>query len=98
MTIIERAGKSVNSVADETVSAVSEIGVAVAEGVIVTAKGISGGIQSRDIGPITVIGAVAFGVIGIIEWPVLVAAGGAAVIVSKLRKRRNGAPDAVDAG
>jgi len=87
MTLIERATKSANSLADETVSTVSQIGTAVADGVVVTAKDIRAGIQEGHIRPRTVIAAAAIGLVAVVEWPVLVAAGGVAVIVSKLRSR-----------
>jgi len=87
MTLIERATKSANSLADETVSTVSQIGTAVADGVVLTAKDIRAGIQEGHIRPRTVIAAAAIGLVAVVEWPVLIAAGGVAVIVSKLRNR-----------
>jgi hypothetical protein len=92
MTLIERATKSANSLADETVSTVSQIGTAVADGVVVTAKDIRAGIQEGHIRPRTVIAAAAIGLVAVVEWPVLVAAGGAAVIASKLRRRSTETP------
>jgi hypothetical protein len=93
MTLIERATKSANSLADETVSTVSQIGTAVADGVVVTAKDIRAGIQEGHIRPRTVIAAAAIGLVAVVEWPVLVAAGGAAVIVGKLRSRSTETPE-----
>ena len=61
MTLIERATKSANSVADQTVSTVSQIGTAVV--------------------------AAAVGLIAVVEWPILLAAGGAVVLAGKLKKR-----------
>jgi hypothetical protein len=87
MTLIERATKSANSLADETVSTVSQIGTAIADGVVLTAKDIRAGIQEGHIRPRTVIAAAAIGLVAVVEWPVLVAAGGVAVIASKLRSR-----------
>ena len=92
MTLIERATKSANSLADETVSTVSQIGTAVADGVVVTAKDIRAGIQEGNIRPRTVIAAAAIGLVAVVEWPVLVAAGGVAVIVGKLRSRSTETP------
>jgi hypothetical protein len=92
MTLIERATKSANSLADETVSTVSQIGTAVADGVVVTAKDIRAGIQEGHIRPRTVIAAAAIGLVAVVEWPVLVAAGGVAVIASKLRSRSTETP------
>ncbi|MGB8386371.1 hypothetical protein [Mycobacterium sp.] len=93
MTLIERATKSANSVADETVSTVSKIGTAVAEGVVVTAKDIRAGIHERRIRPRTVVAAAAVGLVAVAEWPVLLAAGGVAVIVSKLKNRPTETPE-----
>jgi hypothetical protein len=92
MTLIERATKSANSLADETVSTVSQIGTAVADGVVLTAKDIRAGIQEGHIRPRTVIAAAAIGLVAVVEWPVLVAAGGVAVIASKLRSRSTETP------
>ena len=92
MTLIERATKSANSLADETVSTVSQIGTAVADGVVVTAKDIRAGIQEGHIRPRTVIAAAAIGLVAVVEWPVLVAAGGVPVIVGKLRSRSTETP------
>ena len=92
MTLIERATKSANSLADETVSTVSQIGTAVADGVVLTAKDIRAGIQQGNIRPRTVIAAAAIGLVAVVEWPVLVAAGGVAVIASKLRSRSTETP------
>jgi hypothetical protein len=92
VTLIERATKSANSLADETVSTVSQIGTAVADGVVVTAKDIRAGIQEGHIRPRTVIAAAAIGLVAVVEWPVLVAAGGVAVIVGKLRSRSTETP------
>jgi hypothetical protein len=92
MTLIERATKSANSLADETVSTVSQIGTAVADGVVVTARDIRAGIQEGHIRPRTMIAAATIGLVAVVEWPVLVAAGGAAVIVGKLRSRSTETP------
>ena len=87
MTLIERATKSANSLADETVSTVSKIGTAVADGVVVTAKDIRAGIQEGNIRPRTMIAAATIGLVAVVEWPVLIAAGAGAVLVGKLRSR-----------
>lgn len=87
MTLIERATKSANTVAAQTVSTASRIGAAVADGVIVTAQDLRTGLQDGHIRPRTVLAAAAVGLIAVVEWPVLVAAAGAAVIYSKLGNR-----------
>jgi hypothetical protein len=87
VTLIERATKSANSLAEETVSTVSEIGTAIAEGVVVTANDIRADIRERRIRPRTVVAATAIGLVGVAELPVLIAAGGVAVVVSKFKNR-----------
>lgn len=92
MTLIERATKSANSVANQTVSTVSDIGTAVAEGVVVTTKDIRAGLQEGRIRPATVVIAGAIGLVTLVEWPAIVAAGGIYLIVSKLRNRQTETP------
>jgi hypothetical protein len=92
VTLIERATKSANSLAEETVSTVSQIGTAVADGVVVTAKDIRAGLQDGHIRPGTVIAAAAIGLVAVVEWPILIAAGGVAVVASKLRNRSTETP------
>jgi hypothetical protein len=87
MTIIERATKSANLLADQAVSTVSQAGTAIAEGVVVTAKDLRTGIREGNIRPRTVFAAAAIGLIAVVEWPVLVAAGGVALVVTKLKKQ-----------
>jgi hypothetical protein len=97
VTLIERATKSANSVANQTVSTVSELGSAVAEGVVVTTKDIRAGLQEGRIRPATVVAAGAIGLITLVEWPVIVAAGGAYLIARKLRNRPTEASEEADA-
>lgn len=93
MTLIERATKSANSVANQTVSTVNDIGTAVAEGVVVATKDIRAGMQEGRIRPATVVVAGAIGLITLVEWPLIVAAGGAYVVARKLRNRPSEAPE-----
>jgi hypothetical protein len=93
VTLIERATKSANSVANQTVSTVSDIGTAVAEGVVVATKDIRTGMQEGRIRPATVVVAGAIGLITLVEWPLIVAAGGAYVVVRKLRNRPTEEPE-----
>jgi hypothetical protein len=86
MTIIERATKSANSIADQAVSTVSQVGTAIAEGVVVTAKDLRSGLKDGNIRPRTAVAAAAIGLIAVVEWPVLVVVGGGAFVVSKFRK------------
>jgi hypothetical protein len=87
MTLVERATKSANSVAEQTVSTVSQLGTAIAEGVVVTAEDIRAGMKDGHIRPRTVLAAAAIGLVAVVEWPVLIVAGGAAVIAGKLKNR-----------
>lgn len=87
MTLIKRATKSANVVATETVSTVSKIGTALAEGLVVTANDIRAGMKDGRIRARTVVAASAIGLIAVAEWPVVVAAGGVAVIAGKLKKQ-----------
>lgn len=93
MTLIERATKSANAVATETVSTVSKVGTALAEGVVVTANDIRTGMRDGHVRPRTVVAASAIGLIAIVEWPVIVAAGGVALIANKMRKRPAETPE-----
>jgi hypothetical protein len=97
VTIIERATKSANSVANQTVSTVSDLGTAVAEGVVVTTKDIREGLQEGRIRPATVVAAGAIGLVALVEWPLLLAAGGAYVVFRKLRNRPTETPEEADA-
>ena len=63
MTLIERATKSANAVATETVSTVSKVGTALAEGVVVTANDIRTGMRDGHVRPRTVVAASAIGLI-----------------------------------
>jgi len=87
MTLVDRATKSASSVAGETVSTVSQLGTALAEGVVVTTRDIRTGLNEGRIRPRTVFAAAAIGLVAVVEWPVLVAAGGVALVASKLKSR-----------
>jgi hypothetical protein len=87
LTIIERATKSANVVATETVSTVSKVGTSIAEGVVVTVRDVRTGIKDGRIRGRTIVVASAIGLFAVVEWPILVAAGGAAVVYSKLKKK-----------
>ncbi|MHA7651695.1 hypothetical protein ACX9NE_22270 [Mycobacterium sp. ML4] len=93
MTLLERATKSVNSVADETVATVSQLGRAIADGVVITANDIRDGIRERRIRPRPVVAAAAIGLVAAAEWPVVLAVGGASVLVNKLKSQSAEAGD-----
>jgi hypothetical protein len=86
MTLVERATKSANSVADQTVSTVSQVGTALAEGLVTTGKDLRSGLRTGHIRPRTVVVAAAIGLVAVVEWPILVAVGGIALVGSKLKK------------
>lgn len=85
VTSVDRAVNAISSVGEETVSTVSKIGTALAEGVVVTVQDVRTGIRERRIRPRTVVVAAVIGLVGAAELPLLLAAGGAAVIISKVR-------------
>ncbi len=87
MNLIERTTESANSFARDTVSTVSEVSAALAEGVVATAEGIKEGVQTGRVAPGTMFTAATLGLVAIAEWPVLVAAGGIALVASKLKNR-----------
>jgi len=97
-TALDRAITSVSAVADETVSTVSTIGTALAEGVVVTMRDIRTGIRQRRIRPGTVVVAAVIGLVGAAELPLVLAAGGAAVIISKFRRQTAGPDHESNAG
>lgn len=103
MTLIDRATKSANSVADQTISTVSQVGTAIAEGLVTTGKDLRSGLRTGHIRPRTVVVAAAIGLIAVVEWPILVAVGGIALVGSKLKKQSadeaeaNGSPEDTDA-
>jgi hypothetical protein len=96
VTLIERATKSANLVADQTVSTVSQIGTAVAEGVVVTTRDLRTGMREGTIRPRTAVVAAALGLIAVVEWPILLAAGGVAVVAGKLTKRSADGTDSTE--
>jgi hypothetical protein len=96
MTLVERATKSANSVAQQTVSTVSQVGTAVADGVVVTAQDLRTGLQDGNIRPRTIFAAAAIGLIAVVEWPVLLAAAGTAVVYNKIKERSTESEDSED--
>ncbi|SOJ56360.1 hypothetical protein MSIMFB_03837 [Mycobacterium simulans] len=92
MSLVDRATKSASSVAGETVSTVSQLATALAEGVVVTTRDIRTGVREGRIRPRTVFTTAAIGLVAVAEWPVLVAGGGVALVASKLKSRSSEAP------
>lgn len=87
MATSQRVVNAARALAEETVDSVSEMSAAVAEGIVATSRGIGG---KRAIAPAAGIAGVALGILGVLEWPIVVAAGGASVIVGRLALRRSG--------
>jgi hypothetical protein len=84
VTFLERAANSANSLASDTVTTVSSVGTALAEAVVSTTTDLRTGIRTGRVRPATVAAAAAIGAITVVEFPILVAIGGAALIVNKL--------------
>lgn len=87
MTFFQRAVDSANSLAADTVSTVSAVGTAVAEAAVSTTNDIRTGIRSGRVRPATVVAAAAVGAVCTVEFPVLLAAGGVALVISKLKQQ-----------
>ncbi|BAX93701.1 hypothetical protein [Mycobacterium shigaense] len=96
MTLIERTTKSANSLADQAVSTVSQVGTAIAEGIVVTAEDLRAGLKDGKIRPRTVLAAAAIGLVAVVEWPVLLVVGGGAFVASKFRKPTTDGADSAE--
>ena len=83
----QRVVSAARALAGETVDTVGEMSAAAAEGIVATGRAISG---KRAIAPVAGIAGVALGILGVLEWPIVVAAGGASVIVGRLALRHSG--------
>lgn len=100
---IRSVGRTVNNAAVVTTSAAAAVGGATANGVIggVTgaAEAVQRGLKSRSYStPAAALGLGALGVIGLVEWPVLAAVGGGALLLRRLNQPSNGgATKSIDA-
>lgn len=99
--VIRSVGRSVNNAAATTTSAAAAVGGAAANGVIggVTgaAEGVQRGLKRRSYStPAAALALSSLGVIGLVEWPLLVAVGGGALLLRRLNQPSNGAATSID--
>jgi hypothetical protein len=89
---LRSVGKTVNRAADATTAAAGAVGGAAVNGIVggVTgaAEGIKRGISSGSHStPAAALALGAIGVAGLVEWPVLLAVGGGALLLHRMRSR-----------
>src|ERR1700728_1795053 len=89
---VRNTGKTVNRAADATTAAAGAVGGAAVNGIVgaVTgaAEGIKRGINSGSHStPAAALAIGALGVAGLVEWPVLLAVGGGALLLSKMQRK-----------
>lgn len=92
---VRNAGETVNRAADATTAAAGAVGGAAINGIVggVTgaAEGIKRGINSGSHStPAAALAIGALGVAGLIEWPVLLAVGGGALVLHRLNRNGKG--------
>ncbi|MGZ5365955.1 MAG: hypothetical protein ACXWD5_17930 [Mycobacterium sp.] len=97
MDIVRSAKRVVTGTADATAAAAGAVGGAAVNGVIGGVQGTVGGMKSglasgRHSAPAAVLTFAAVGVAGLVDWPVLVAIGGTALLVGQLTKHSGGQP------
>ncbi|OBF92953.1 hypothetical protein A5791_13620 [Mycobacterium sp. 852002-51163_SCH5372311] len=89
---VRNVGRTVNRAASATTAAAGAVGGAAINGVVGGVKGAAEGIQ-RGIGsgskstPAAALAIAALGVTGIVEWPILLAVGGGALVLRKLGEK-----------
>lgn len=95
MNILHNAGRVVTRTADATTAAAGAVGGAVVNGVVGAVQGTATGVKnglasgshSTSAAALTF---AAIGAAGLVDWPVLVAVGGTALLVHQLSHRSNG--------
>lgn len=93
---VRRVGQTVGRAADATTSAAGAVGGAAVNGIVGGVTGAAAGVQ-RGIGrgshstPAAALTFGALGLAGLVEWPVLLAVGGGALLLRQLSHQRNGA-------
>lgn len=97
MDIVRHARRVVTETANATTAAAGAVGGAAVSGIIGgvqgTVEGIRSGLGSGSHStPAAVLTFAAIGAAGLVEWPVLVAIGGTAVLVRQLTKNSDGQP------
>lgn len=93
---IRNVGRTVNRVATATTSAAGAVGGAAVNGVVGGVKGAAEGIQrglstGSDSTPAAALAIGALGVAGLVEWPILLAVGGGALLLRKMNPATAGA-------
>jgi hypothetical protein len=96
---VRTAGKTVNRAADATTAAAGAVGGAAVNGIVggVTgaAEGIKRGISSGSHStPAAALALGALGVAGLVEWPILLAVGGGALVLHRLSRKPEPRPKA----
>jgi hypothetical protein len=102
MNIASGAVRVVTQTADATTAAAGAVGGAAISGVIGGVQGavagIRGGLSSGSHStPVAALTLGALGAAGLVEWPVLLAIGGSALVVHQLSSRSDGQPSAAPA-
>ena len=95
MNVFQGAVRAVTKTADATTAAAGAVGGAAVNGVIGGVQGVANGVRNgasdgshSTLAAALTLGAV--GVVGLVEWPVLLAVGGTALAVHQLANQRNG--------
>lgn len=94
---VRQLTRAANRAVTMTTEAVGAIGGATVNGVIGGVKGAASGAQrglsrGSKSTPAAALTLGALGVTGLVEWPLLVAVGGTALVITQLNHRSNGAP------
>lgn len=94
MNIINDAGRVITRAADATAAAAGALGGAAVDGVIGGVEGTAAGVRKglgsgRRSTPAAVLTFAAIGAAGLVEWPVVVAVGGTALLVRLLGQHSN---------
>src|SRR6201998_336018 len=93
---VRSVGKTVNRAADATTAAAGAVGGAAVNGIVggVTgaAEGVKRGVSSGSHStPAAALAMGALGVAGLVEWPVLLAVGGGALLLHRMNRKPEGA-------
>lgn len=99
MNIVSAATRAVTRTADMTTAAAGAIGGAAVSGVVGGLQGVASGVRTglNDGSRSSAAAALTLGAIGaagLVEWPVLLTVGGAALVVHKLGQRSEASPNA----
>lgn len=95
MNILHGAGRVVTRFADATTTAAGSLGSAAVKGVVGGVQGTAAGVKNglstgSNSTPAAVLTFAAIGAAGLVEWPVLAAVGGTALLVHQLHQRSSG--------